>query len=42
VISKADKNKGYAWMGMTMGISGMLSDFLGGLMLDSKGVCPLG
>lgn len=37
VISGADQNKGQALMGMVMGISGLLGNILGGLMLDSRG-----
>jgi PPP family 3-phenylpropionic acid transporter len=37
VISGADQNKGQALMGMVMGISGLLGNVLGGLMLDSRG-----
>jgi PPP family 3-phenylpropionic acid transporter len=37
VISSADQNKGQALMGMVMGISGLLGNILGGLMLDSRG-----
>ena len=40
-ISGADKNKGQAWMGMTMGICGLLGNLLGGVILDSKGGVPL-
>ncbi len=37
VIHDVNKNKGQAWMGMTMGISGLFSNYAGGLMLDSQG-----
>ncbi len=37
VISGADQNKGQALMGMVMGISGLIGNYLGGLMLDSRG-----
>lgn len=40
VISGADQNKGQALMGMVMGISGLIGNFLGGLMLDSSGGVP--
>jgi PPP family 3-phenylpropionic acid transporter len=40
VISGADQNKGQALMGMVMGISGLLGNILGGLMLDSTGGVP--
>lgn len=40
VISGADQNKGQALMGMVMGISGLLGNILGGLMLDSNGGVP--
>jgi MFS transporter, PPP family, 3-phenylpropionic acid transporter len=40
-IGDADKNKGQACMGMTMGISGLVGNYLGGLMLDSSGGVPL-
>ncbi|MHB8087850.1 MAG: MFS transporter [Anaerolineaceae bacterium] len=40
VISGADQNKGQALMGMVMGISGLLGNILGGLMLDSRGGVP--
>lgn len=40
VISGADQNKGQALMGMVMGISGLLGNILGGLMLDSSGGVP--
>ncbi|MBA4383367.1 MAG: hypothetical protein C0410_01390 [Anaerolinea sp.] len=39
-ISGADQNKGQALMGMVMGISGLLGNFLGGLMLDTSGGVP--
>jgi PPP family 3-phenylpropionic acid transporter len=37
VIPQADKVKGQAGMTMAMGISGMVANFLGGLMLDTRG-----
>ncbi len=37
VISGADQNKGQALMGMVMGISGLVGNFLGGVMLDTSG-----
>lgn len=37
VIREVDKVKGQAAMTMTMGISGMIGNFLGGIMLDSSG-----
>ncbi|PKN99315.1 MAG: hypothetical protein CVU42_08675 [Chloroflexi bacterium HGW-Chloroflexi-4] len=40
VISGADQNKGQAIMGMVMGISGLLGNILGGVMLDSRGGVP--
>lgn len=40
VISSADQNKGQALMSMVMGISGLLGNILGGLMLDTSGGVP--
>lgn len=40
VIRGVDQNKGQALMGMVMGISGLAGNFLGGVMLDSKGGVP--
>jgi MFS transporter, PPP family, 3-phenylpropionic acid transporter len=40
VIKDADKVKGQSLMGMTMGISGLFGNFLGGFMLDSSGGVP--
>lgn len=40
VISGADQNKGQALMGMVMGISGLLGNILGGVMLDTSGGVP--
>lgn len=37
VIDGADKVKGQSLMGMSMGISGMIGSFLGGVMLDASG-----
>lgn len=37
VIRGADKVKGQAGMNMALGVSGMIANFLGGLMLDSSG-----
>ncbi len=37
VISGPDKNKGQATMGMTMGISGLIANFFGGFILDTRG-----
>ncbi len=39
-ISGADQNKGQSLMGMVQGISGLLGNILGGLMLDSSGGVP--
>ncbi len=40
VIRGVDQNKGQALMGMVMGISGLLGNILGGVMLDSSGGVP--
>lgn len=37
VISDQDKNKGQACMGMTIGISGLLGNLIGGYILDTSG-----
>ncbi len=40
VIGQADKVKGQTIMAMSMGISGIIGNFLGGFMLDSRGGVP--
>ena len=40
-VSGQDKVKGQAIMGMSMGITGLVASFLGGVMLDSTGGVPL-
>lgn len=41
VIDEVDQVKGQSYMAMSMGISGMICSFLGGVMLDANGGVPL-
>jgi PPP family 3-phenylpropionic acid transporter len=41
VIDAVDQVKGQSYMAMSMGISGMISSYLGGVMLDASGGVPL-